>query len=185
MIRWVISTLLLAIPLFAQDPIPAAKGTSDPKDALAWFDVRLLDLEGQGWKDVAAPFDRLPAKAERKVPPTVWNLSRQSAGLAVRFITDASTIQLKWSLTSANLAMPHMPATGVSGLDLYVRSNKDGRWQWAGVGQPRQKDDNRATIAVPAGKKECLLYLPLYAYRRYVEDARSINVVQAPAVEEV
>ena len=28
-----------------------------------------------------------------------------------------------------------------------------------------------------------LLYLPLYAYRRYVEDARSINVVVAPAAE--
>jgi hypothetical protein len=77
-------------------------------------------------------------------------------------VTDAPAVQLKWSLTSASLAMPHMPATGVSGLDLYVRSNKDGRWQWAGVGQPRQKDDNRATVTVPAGKKECLLYLPLY-----------------------
>jgi hypothetical protein len=50
----------------------------------------------------------------------------------------------------------------VSGLDLYVRSKKDGRWQWAGNGRPAQKDDNRATVTVPAGKKECLLYLPLY-----------------------
>jgi lysophospholipase L1-like esterase len=160
--RNLVGLLLIAPLLGAQDPIPAAKGTPDPRDAVVWYDVRLLDLEGQGWKDVGAPFDRLPAKAEGKVPPAVWNLSRQSAGLAVRFITDAASIQLKWSLTNANLAMPHMPATGVSGLDLYVRSSKDGRWQWAGVGQPLQKDDNRAAITVPAGKKECLLYLPLY-----------------------
>lgn len=156
--------VLLACPalLSAQDPIPASKGTPDPKDPVVWYDVRLLDLEGQGWKDTKDPFDRLPAKAEGKVPAAVWNLSRHSAGLAVRFVTDAPAVQLKWSLTSASLAMPHMPATGVSGLDLYVRSAKDGRWQWAGCGLPGQKDDNRAAVTVPAGKKECLLYLPLY-----------------------
>jgi hypothetical protein len=153
---------LLPAALVAQDPIPADKGTADPKTGVVWYDVRLLGVEGQGWTDTKAPFDRLPGKAEGKVPSSVWTLSRQSAGLAVRFVTDAAAVQLKWSLTGANLAMPHMPATGVSGLDLYVRSNKDGRWQWAGVGVPRQKDDNRATVTVPAGKKECLLYLPLY-----------------------
>src|SRR5437773_1488332 len=87
--------------------------------ALGGYDDRLLDVEGQGWKDIKAPFDRLPAKAEGKVPDAVWNLSRQSAGLAVRFVTDSPTVHVKWSLTSANLAMPHMPATGVSGIDLY------------------------------------------------------------------
>ena len=154
--------VLIPIPAFAQDAIPADKGTADAKAGVVWYDVRLLGLEGQGWTDTKAPFDRLPAKAEGKVPAAVWNLSRQSAGLAVRFVTDAPAVRLKWSLTGANLAMPHMPATGVSGLDLYVRSNKDGRWQWAGNGRPAQKDDNRATVTVPAGKKECLLYLPLY-----------------------
>jgi GDSL-like Lipase/Acylhydrolase family/N-terminus of Esterase_SGNH_hydro-type/N,N-dimethylformamidase beta subunit-like, C-terminal len=162
MSRWILSVLLAASPLIAQDPIPPDKGTPDPKDSLVWYDIRLLDIEGRGWSDTKAPFDRLPAKAEGKVPPAVWNLSRHSAGLAARFVTDSPTVHLKWSLTSDRLAMPHMPATGVSGLDLYVRANADGRWQWAGVGQPKQKDDNRASVTVPAGKKECLLYLPLY-----------------------
>lgn len=157
-----LTALVAAVVLHAQDPIAPDKGKPDPKAEIVWYDVRLFGVEGQGWTDTRAPFDRLPAKAERMVPPTVWNLSRQSAGLAVRFVTDAPIVQLKWSLTSANLAMPHMPATGVSGLDLYVRSNKDGRWQWAGVGIPKQQEDNRATVTVPAGKKECLLYLPLY-----------------------
>ncbi len=148
--------------LLAQDPIPASKGTPDPKDSVVWYDARLLDIEGQGWKDTKAPFDRFPAKAEGKVPASVWGLSRHSAGLAVRFATDAHTIRIKWSLTSDRLAMPHMAATGVSGIDLYVRSSKNGHWQWAGVGMPRQKDNNVASIVVPAGKKECLLYFPLY-----------------------
>ena len=160
--RYPLLLALLAFPVFAQEPIPATKGKPDPKDAIVWYDARLLDLEGQGWTDVKAAYDRFPGKAEGKVPASVWGLSRHSAGLAIRFVTDSATVQVKWSLTNANLAMPHMPATGVSGVDLYVRSPKDGQWKWAGVGQPKTKDDNRATIVVPAGKKDCLLYLPLY-----------------------
>src|SRR3954470_18529045 len=96
--------LLLLLPGSApgQDPIPADKGTADPKADLVWYDARLLGVEGQGWTDTKAPFDRLPAKAEGKVPDAVWNLSRQSAGLAVRFVTDAPAVQFRWSLTGAN-----------------------------------------------------------------------------------
>jgi hypothetical protein len=93
----------------------------------------------------------------------VWNLSRHSAGMAVRFVTDATTIQARWTLTSENLAMPHMPATGVSGLDLYVR--QDGRWRWTGGGRPSAKGVNQQAQLVaglPAGKQEFILYLPLY-----------------------
>jgi hypothetical protein len=154
--------LLLPSLLLAQDPIPTSSGKPDAKDAIVWYDLRLLDIEGQGWKDTKAPFDRLPAKAEGKVPASVWGLSRHSAGLAARFITDSPTVHVQWSLTSDRLAMPHMPATGVSGVDLYVRAAKDGRWQWAGNGRPLQQNDNRAAFTVPPGKKECLLYLPLY-----------------------
>ena len=74
------------------------------------------------------------------VPPSVWGLSRDSAGLLVRFTTDATTIQARWTVISGRLAMPHMPATGVSGLDLYVKAD-DGRWRWLGVGQPQEKQD--------------------------------------------
>jgi hypothetical protein len=76
-------------------------------------------------------------------------------------VTDATAIQARWTLTSDRLAMPHMPATGVSGLDLYALEN--GRWHWLGVGRP-DKTTNTATLAtgLPAGKRTFLLYLPLY-----------------------
>jgi lysophospholipase L1-like esterase len=59
--------------------------------------------------------------------------------------------------------MPHMPATGVSGLDLYVKAD-DGRWRWLGIGQPLESKTNTATLAsgLPDGRREFLLYLPLY-----------------------
>jgi hypothetical protein len=128
-----------------------------------WVDVRDLGVEGKGWTDTKSFFDRLPAKAEGVVPPSVWGLGRDSAGLLVRFTTDATTIQARWTVISGRLAMPHMPATGVSGLDLYVKAD-DGRWRWLGVGQPQDKKTNTSTLVsgLPEGRREFLLYLPLY-----------------------
>lgn len=157
----ILTTLLSSAGSFAQSAIDPAKAKADDKGIL-WYDIQLLDLEGKGWTETRAPFDRFPGKAEGKVPDSVWGLSRHSAGLCVRFVTEAPSLQLRWSLTSAKLEMPHMPATGVSGLDLYVRSDKDGRWQWLTCGFPKQQKDNLHVVGLPAGKREYLLYLPLY-----------------------
>ena len=93
-------------------------------DKLLWKEAAEIGLENQGWKETLSPYDRLPKRVEKIVRPPVWSLSRNSAGLACRFITDSSEIHAQWTLTSPNLAMPHMPATGVSGLDLYARDDK-------------------------------------------------------------
>ena len=78
-------------------------------------------------------------------------------------MTDATTLQARWTLTSSRLAMPHMPATGVSGLDLYAKAD-EGRWRWLAVGQPREHPDQYrdAGSGLPEGRREYLLYLPLY-----------------------
>lgn len=128
---------------------------------LKWYDARDLGIEGQGWRDTESPYDRLPARAQSLVRPPVWNLAHCSAGLCVRFMTDSPSISARWTLRDANLAMNHMPATGMSGLDLYRKL--DGRWVWAGVGIP-----NAQTTSIllggnyAPGQHEYLLYLPLY-----------------------
>lgn len=138
-------------------------------ESLVWMDIRKLGLEGQGWRETKAPFDRLPARAEGKVRDAVWSLSRHSAGLHVRFITDATNIHARWAVTSPNLAMPHMAATGVSGLDLYVKTGK-GDWRWLAVGKPDKQTNNVALISnLPPGTREYLLYLPLYNGTHFVE----------------
>lgn len=157
---------------FAFTPAQGAEETLDPSRAKSesgsstlWYDVRDLDVEGKGWDGSAtkAFFDRLPAKAEGVVPASVWGLSRDSAGLCVRFATDAPTIEARWTLNKKNLALPHMAATGVSGIDLYVRA-ADGGWRWAAVGQPRVAPTNTAKLVnkVAPERREYLLYLPLY-----------------------
>lgn len=147
----------------AGERIDPAEAKADEGSAVLWYDVGLIGIEGQGWSDTQAKFDRLPAKAEGVVRGPVWGLSHHSAGMAVRFKTDATTIDARWSLTSSNLAMPHMPATGVSGLDLYVRS-ASGKWRWLANGRPTKTPTNQVTLAkeIPAGEREYMLYLPLY-----------------------
>jgi len=134
---------------------------------VAWYDVRGIGVEGQGWKDTASPFDRLPARAKELVRPPVWSLSQHSAGLCVRFVTDATEIHARWTLRSTNLAMNHMPATGVSGLDLYVNTktvdDPSGEFRWLAVGRPSAKENSaRLVSGIPNGTREYILYLPLY-----------------------
>ncbi len=87
-------------------------------------------IEGQAWPgEVKSFYDRLPAKAEKTVRPEVWNLSRNSSGLIIRFRTNADKISVRYTV-GGNMNMPHMPSTGVSGLDLYAK-NSDGTWLWS------------------------------------------------------
>ncbi len=130
---------------------------------VTWHDASEFETEGRGWAATAAPFVRLPESARGKVPDVAWQQSRDSAGICVRFITDATTLSTSWTLTRAALDMPHMPATGVSGLDLYARF-PDGKWRFVGNGRPHRVT-NEATFTFPESLKEsreCLLYLPLY-----------------------
>ncbi len=146
---------------WGEEVLDPAQGQLDEQEKVVWYDVRRLGVEGQGWSETAAPFDRLPAKSEGKVRPEVWGLSRHAAGLAVRFATDAPVLKARWTLTSGQLAMPHMPATGVSGLDLYVKH--EGRWRWLAVGIPRGATTTATLVSgLPEGEREYLLYLPLY-----------------------
>ena len=139
-----------------------SKREGEGAKAIDWYDVKNLDLEGQGWTETKAPYDRLPAKAEGKVRDAVWNLSRHSSGMAVRFVTDSPAIHARWTLTSSSLAMPHMPATGVSGLDLYARDD-NGQWRWLANGRPSAQSSTVVLAnGIAAGKREYLLYLPLY-----------------------
>jgi len=55
--------------------------------------------------------------------------------------------------------MPHMPATGVNGLDLYVRAD-DGTWRWLAVGWPRGPANEEILVGnLPKKKRQYLLYL--------------------------
>ncbi len=139
------------------------------ENATSWFDIRQLGIGGRGWHETKAFYDRLPAKAEGKVRPEVWDLSRLSAGMHVRFVTDATTIRAHWSVTLLALGLPNMAPTAASGLDLYVRMD-NGQWRWLAVGIP-EAQTNLVTLVenLAPGRREYLLYLPLYNELEFVE----------------
>lgn len=145
----------------ADQVIDSARAEIDPESIIAWYDSQLLELEGQGWSETMSDYDRLPAKANGVVRSAVWNLSRHSAGMAVRFKTNATSISVDWTLTKKNLAMSHMSATGVSGVDLYVRH--EGQWRWLKEGQPKAQNNKKTIVkSLSPETREYLLYLPLY-----------------------
>lgn len=154
------------------DSVPAG-AKSDP----VWHDAQGLSIEGRGWSDTEGFFDRLPARAKGKVTQAVWDRSKYPAGIAVRFMSDARKITARWTVVKAELGMEHMPPSGVSGLDLYV---KDGEtWRWLGAGHPLTSPANECVLAddIPAGRHEYLLYLPLY------NSVRSLEIGVAPEAE--
>jgi hypothetical protein len=154
--------VLLAALSAATSSVSAAELASTEKDGVRWYDVRQLGVEGQGWSDTMSPYDRLPGRAKGVVRDAVWNLSRDSAGECVRFKTAATKIHARWTLTKSNLAMPHMPATGVSGVDLYGKDDKE-TWRWIACGKPAAKTTEIVlATGLADGEREYLLYLPLY-----------------------
>ncbi|MFT5468893.1 MAG: phenylpyruvate tautomerase PptA (4-oxalocrotonate tautomerase family) [Verrucomicrobiales bacterium] len=141
-----------------------SRSQAQDDDSITWHDVEDWGVEGRGWiKDERERFyDRFPARAKGKVRDAVWNLSRHSSGMAVRFNSSATTIHVRYTLLSGNLAMPHMPATGVSGVDLYA-IDSDGDWRWVNVTRPAAKEVNtKIASGLDAGDREFLAYFPLY-----------------------
>ena len=74
-----------------------------------------------------SPYDRLPISYKEKVRKPVWNLSKASAGITVRFHSNSTSINLKWTVLN-DFDMPHMAATGIKGIDLYTKYNN--KWRY-------------------------------------------------------
>ena len=127
-----------------------------------WIDGQNLPLEGKPFTDVKRFYDRMPASLEgnTNVNRGVWGQCHNTAGECFRFTTDATRLRLQWSLTSGRMAMNHMPATGVSGIDVYGWTKEAG-WKFVKVGRPTQQNGNELVIDWEKGRP-IMIYLPLY-----------------------
>jgi len=132
-------------------------------------------VQGRGWtRELGGSYRRLPDRAEVLVPPAVWKLSAHSAGEALHFVTNSPEIRVRYGVQGP-VDMSHMPATGVSGIDLYQIDN-DGTWLFV----PRLIDETFSdTVSyrfcpVPGEGYDRLgyefrLYLPLYNEVEWIE----------------
>ncbi len=163
--RLLFSLLLLPSIAVCQTTKPAASAKAPAQPAeLVWHDVKDWGVEGRGWSGEARArwFQRLPDKAKGKVTESVWGLSQDSAGMMTRFKTDATSIYVRYALTKSKVGMTHMPATGVSGVDLYAR-DEQGHWRWVNVTRPETQNVSAAIITgLAPGLRDYAAYLPLY-----------------------
>lgn len=106
-------------------------------------------------------YARLPETAKTKVRQPVYNLSINTAGVGIRFNSDAGAVSVKWTLTG-NGSTPHITATAYKGLDLYAFVN--GQWEFVGLAKPSGGNINQAEIisGMTHENREYLLNLPLY-----------------------
>ena len=162
-----IASTIAAVLLAGIFCLAQTKNSAAADAAFRWFDpTETASVHGQGWPELRSTYFRLPDKAHGVVRDAVWTLSRNSAGLSLVFRTDASEIRVRYKVTGG-LAMWHMPSTGVSGVDLYVRDG-DGGWLWcAPVFTPSIKQEQCSYVydditVTSDGAKEFHLYLPLY-----------------------
>lgn len=138
--------------------IDPSKAGKEEKSELSWYDGKDLNIEGKAWKDTEGYYERIPLRMKGKATPNVWDLSKNTAGICVKFITDSSKIGAAWD---GGTAMNHMAATGNSGLDLYVKT--DSGWKYCATGRP----NTTRTVSVIKSREnkelhEYMLYLPLY-----------------------
>jgi hypothetical protein len=152
-------------------------------DGLLWVDAKTLTLEGIGWPDESQPYSRFPDRSESALREEMWNLSRFSAGMMVRFISDAASLAVRWSVLKPVLAMAHMPAASVSGVDLYIRDPQNGRIRWAGAARPETTTQNYAMLLENQTRqmREYFLYLPLYNGVTKLELGTNPQATIAPA----
>ena|GEM_PF-267228 len=146
---------VIALELDQQVMPPVVKDNTP----LEFFDAKTFDVNGKGFDDNT--YFRLPEKYRDKVRPEVWDLSRHSSGISIRFSTNSKKISVKWK-TGNEVHYPHGAETMVKGVDLYCYDNN--KWYYAGVGKPYSDVYNESVLidGMDGSSKEFILYLPMY-----------------------
>ena len=138
-------------------------------DDIEYFGEDSFLLEGTDIPDSLKEnkYDRLPASYKEIVRKPVWDLSKNSAGLSIRFLSNSSVITVKWELLN-DLSMGHMPDTGIKGVDLDFKNNN--AWQYINTGIPLGfKNEYRLIDNMDNELREYRMFLPLYDGLKSIE----------------
>jgi len=159
--------LLIVLPFLLPDLSHAVEKWYNPEDS--HFRV----IQGQAYysQERDGFYHRLPAKAKDTVRKSVWKRSLCPSGQSLVFSTDAEKITIRYQVSRAH-SMPNMPATGVSGVDLYTY-DRNGKEIYL-AGKYQFKDTITFTYApIYIEKKPKIhrytLYLPLYNEVQWLE----------------
>ena len=150
---------ILFVALYLSTSLSSARAQSDTRvDSIRYFDGHQFNIIGRYHNEKT--YARFPERFKQTLRDNVWNLGQNTAGVGIRFRTNASTIVVRWTvINDANLR--HMPATGVKGVDLYAHDGKE--WQYVRTGFPSAKTSEATLLEKGDGiTREFLINLPLY-----------------------
>ncbi len=131
-----------------------------------WHSADTLPLLGKGTDPASTEmrYQRLPDSLKSKVKrDALYYLGTHSAGMAIRFATDAPAIDARWT-NIHKVLMNHMTPTGTRGLDLYTLL-PDSTWTFVNTARPDLYNKTTSTTIIgnmDPVMREYMLYLPLY-----------------------
>ncbi len=150
-----------AIDAAKYDPRMALENAVVDTNGVKWIDGKFLPLEGKCFADTDDFYDRLPKNVTTNVNNGVRGMKHHSAGMQFRFRTDSKALYFKWMPYSSNLAMDHMPSTGVSGIDVY-RQGPDGKWRYISTGRIHDAKKGGSLSVWGSPGDAYIVNLPLY-----------------------
>lgn len=129
-------TIMLIIQLTGFAQVPTAQKL-DPNmtlnkpdaDGIIWLDPRKepFKLSGFEWIQEDDVYRRLPVRPDWEIRDAVDQLANHTAGGQIRFRSNTKKILIRVELREKS-GMYHMPATGQSGFDLYVKEGEVQRY---------------------------------------------------------
>lgn len=125
-----------------------------------YYPASVFPLLGKISEETETRYERLPAFLKGNTRLPVWELGKNTAGLAVRFVSDSKAIAVRWTLRG-QVSMNHMALTGIQGLDLYTLEGE--KWRFVNVARPVGKENSVVIVShMETKQREYMLYLPLY-----------------------
>lgn len=149
--------LILALLLLSTTVITAQHQDED----LNWKSISEFKVFGSLNTFENGEIRRFPDSLQQEVREKLWKLSANTAGLFLKFKTDSPFIKVTYTPGGA-LSFPHMPATGVSGVDLYLKNAENFDWIRGGYSFGETVSYTFAHMQLAEGTHEFWLYLPLY-----------------------
>ena len=177
-----IRMFLLALSVL---PTSAAVYAGAPEDGKYVFtEASDLTLVGKILEDTPNPYHRVDTCKYKGFTKSENIQVRCSAGLAVLFETNSSTVSVKPDYGYMNRAGNTM-GVSLRGYDLYIM--EDGEWLYAASKVPADgKEENNLVLVkdMAPGVKKCMLYLPiyseLYSLKIGVEKGSEISPMESP-----
>lgn len=109
------------------------------------------------------PYHRVDTTKYNSLPQAIKVKLTRSAGIAISFKSNSTSIHAKWC-TDSRYPSAGMTPIAYRGLDLYIKN--DGKWQFASVATPRNGkncNEDKLIANLTDQEKEFLLYLPGYS----------------------